>query len=82
MSGISGTLSASSGRYVTKPSSCARGRVHAKTGTLDDAVALAGWTTGADGRTKAFAFITNGERATLTAKRNLDKLAATVTNCW
>src|SRR5205085_7676110 len=54
LSGRSGTLSASAGRFVTRDSACARGRVRAKTGTLGDAAALAGWTRGADGRLKAF----------------------------
>jgi serine-type D-Ala-D-Ala carboxypeptidase/endopeptidase (penicillin-binding protein 4) len=55
--------------------------VHAKTGTLGDVAGLAGWTTGADGRLKAFAFVVNGKRADLTLKRKLDALAATVTGC-
>jgi D-alanyl-D-alanine carboxypeptidase/D-alanyl-D-alanine-endopeptidase (penicillin-binding protein 4) len=81
LSGRTGTLSASSGRFVTKDSACARGRVRAKTGTLRDAAALAGWTRGADGRLKAFAFVVNGKKANLTLKRKLDALAATVTGC-
>jgi len=81
LSGRTGTLSASRGRFVTKDSSCARGRVRAKTGTLRDAAALAGWTRGADGRLKVFAFVVNGKKANLTLKRKLDVLAATVTGC-
>jgi serine-type D-Ala-D-Ala carboxypeptidase/endopeptidase (penicillin-binding protein 4) len=81
LSGRTGTLSASAGRFVTQDSSCARGLVRAKTGTLGDAAALAGWTRGADGRLKAFAFVVNGKKANLTLKRKLDVLAATVTGC-
>jgi D-alanyl-D-alanine carboxypeptidase/D-alanyl-D-alanine-endopeptidase (penicillin-binding protein 4) len=81
LAGRTGTLGPSSRRFVTRDSACARGKVHAKTGTLGDAAALAGWTTGADGRLKAFAFVVNGKRADLVLKRKLDALAATVTGC-
>ena len=82
VSGVSGTLRASLGRFKTAPSACAVGRVHAKTGSLDDAVALAGWTTDADGFVKAFAFVVNGRGDSLTLKRRVDTLAATVTGCY
>lgn len=39
VAGVSGTLSS---RFDTSPSTCARQIVHAKTGTLNDTVALAG----------------------------------------
>ena len=81
LSGRTGTLKASMGRFVTKDSACAAGKVHAKTGTLGDAAALAGWTKGADGKVKAFAFVVNGKKANLTLKRKLDALAATITGC-
>ncbi|WP_460447771.1 D-alanyl-D-alanine carboxypeptidase/D-alanyl-D-alanine-endopeptidase, partial [Angustibacter aerolatus] len=81
-SGRTGTLQARYGRFDTKPSKCAAGKVHAKTGTLGDAVALAGWTTGTDGRRKAFAFLVNGRGDGLALKRKLDTLAATVTGCY
>ncbi|GMA87591.1 hypothetical protein GCM10025868_28410 [Angustibacter aerolatus] len=68
-SGRTGTLQARYGRFDTKPSKCAAGKVHAKTGTLGDAVALAGWTTGTDGRRKAFAFLVNGRGDGLALKR-------------
>ncbi len=58
------------------------GRVFAKTGTLNDVVSLAGWTTGADGRVKVFAFMVNGKTSTTTLKQNVDMLAATVTGCY
>ena len=82
VAGLTGTLRASLGRFATAPSRCAVGRVHAKTGTLDQVVSLAGWTTGADGRVKAFAFVVNGAGDTLALKRRVDNLAATVTGCY
>lgn len=82
LSGRSGTLSSSMGRFTTAESRCAVGRVHAKTGTLSDAVALSGWTLGADGQVKTFAFVVNGKGSTLALKQGLDMLAATVTGCY
>lgn len=80
--GRTGTLSASSRRFVTAPSSCAAGRLWAKTGRLSDVVALAGFTKGADGRVKIFAFVVNGKESTTTLKQNVDMLAATVNGCY
>ncbi|WP_344193727.1 D-alanyl-D-alanine carboxypeptidase/D-alanyl-D-alanine-endopeptidase [Pedococcus aerophilus] len=82
VSGRTGTLKASIGRFTTTESTCAVGRVHAKTGTLSDAVALAGWTVGGDGQVKTFAFVVNGKDASLSLKQGLDMLAATVTGCY
>ena len=82
VAGVSGTLRASFGRYSRAPSSCANGLVRAKTGTLDDVVSLAGYTTGADGRVKAFAFVVNGMGDSLALKQRVDNLAATVTGCY
>jgi D-alanyl-D-alanine carboxypeptidase/D-alanyl-D-alanine-endopeptidase (penicillin-binding protein 4) len=81
--GLTGTLRASYGRFTATTSKCAVGKVFAKTGTLKDAVALAGWTIGTDGRSKAFAFIINGNPTSLTLMRqNIDMLAATVNGCY
>jgi D-alanyl-D-alanine carboxypeptidase/D-alanyl-D-alanine-endopeptidase (penicillin-binding protein 4) len=82
VSGRTGTLAARYNRYTTSPSKCAAGKVTAKTGTLNDAVALAGWTTGTDGRVKTFAFLVNGPRATKTLMQRVDALAATVNGCY
>ena len=82
ISGRTGTLTSSMGRFTTPQSKCAVGLVHAKTGTLNDAVALSGWTVGADGQVKTFAFVVNGRSATLALKQGLDMLAATVTGCY
>jgi D-alanyl-D-alanine carboxypeptidase/D-alanyl-D-alanine-endopeptidase (penicillin-binding protein 4) len=83
IAGRTGTLRASYGRFTASTSKCAVGQVHAKTGTLTDAVALTGWTRGTDGRVKAFAFVINGKPTSLTLMRqNIDMLAATVTGCY
>jgi len=73
-------------RYRTAPSECAAGTVVAKTGALFDVLSLAGVTTGADGRPKAFAILLanpptwrHDGRAIRVA---IDGLAATITGCW
>ena len=81
--GQTGTLRASYGRFTASTSKCAVGKVYAKTGTLSDAVALAGWTVGEDAHVKAFAFIINGNPTSVTTMRqNIDMLAATVNGCY
>ena len=83
IAGKTGTLRASYGRFTAATSKCAVGAVHAKTGTLSDAVALAGWTRGLDGQVKTFAFVINGKPTSTTLMRqNIDMLAATVTGCY
>ena len=82
VAGRTGTLS---NRYRVAPSSCARGKVLAKTGTLHDVVALSGITPGADGRLKVFSVLVNAvpDSADKTlVRRAVDNLAATVTGCW
>ncbi|MFC1436942.1 D-alanyl-D-alanine carboxypeptidase/D-alanyl-D-alanine-endopeptidase [Streptacidiphilus sp. N1-10] len=82
IAGRDGTLAARLHRFDSPPSSCAAGRVHAKTGTLHDSTALAGVARGSDGRWKAFAFVENGSVHKSQARSGLDRLAATVTGCW
>jgi D-alanyl-D-alanine carboxypeptidase/D-alanyl-D-alanine-endopeptidase (penicillin-binding protein 4) len=77
-----GTLSPDFLRYTTAPTSCAAGLIQAKTGSLAGVIGLAGYARGADGRTKAFALLDNGVPATLTTRRAVDRLAATVTGCY
>ena len=77
--GRTGTLAS---RFTTTASKCAVNEVYAKTGSLSDVVSLAGWTTGADGRVKTFAFVVNGKTSTTTLKHDVDMLAATVTGCY
>jgi D-alanyl-D-alanine carboxypeptidase/D-alanyl-D-alanine-endopeptidase (penicillin-binding protein 4) len=82
VSGRTGTLAANYLRYVTWPTRCAVGLIEGKTGSLSGVITLAGYARGADGRTKAFAFLANGVPSTLTTRRAVDKLATTVTGCW
>jgi D-alanyl-D-alanine carboxypeptidase/D-alanyl-D-alanine-endopeptidase (penicillin-binding protein 4) len=83
VAGQTGTLKASWDRFTSSTSKCAAGKVYAKTGTLSDAVSLAGWTRGTDGRVKAFAFVINGKPTSTTVQRqNIDMLAATVNGCF
>lgn len=86
LAGRTGTLSSSLGRFSTRPSSCARGLIRAKTGTLYDTVALSGLTVGADGRLKAFSVMVNNRPyrrySPLQTRRSVDAVAATVTGCW
>jgi D-alanyl-D-alanine carboxypeptidase/D-alanyl-D-alanine-endopeptidase (penicillin-binding protein 4) len=85
LAGRTGTLRTADGRYNTAPSRCAAGLIRAKTGTLADAIALAGYATGSDGRTKIFVAIVNGRPtrySRLSTKRAVDRVAASVTGCW
>ncbi len=86
VAGRTGTLGPYTSRYVTRPSSCAAGRVHAKTGTLTGALALSGVAVGVDGRRRVFSIIVNhppySSFSQLTIRRAMDGLAATVTGCW
>jgi D-alanyl-D-alanine carboxypeptidase/D-alanyl-D-alanine-endopeptidase (penicillin-binding protein 4) len=82
VAGRSGTLAPKYLRYTTWPTRCAVGLVEGKTGSLRGVITLAGYARGADGRTKAFAFLANGVPSTLTTRRAVDKLATTVTGCW
>ena len=82
VAGRSGTLASRYLRYTTWPTRCAVGLVEGKTGSLRGVITLAGYARGADGRTKAFAFLANGVPSTLTTRQAVDRLAATVTGCW
>jgi D-alanyl-D-alanine carboxypeptidase/D-alanyl-D-alanine-endopeptidase (penicillin-binding protein 4) len=82
VAGVSGSLRPARSRFVTAPSSCATGRLVAKTGTLTGSEALAGWTLREGEPDRYFAFVVTGRSTTLAGKRALDGLAATVTGCW
>ena len=73
VAGQTGTLAS---RFLTSPYSCAAGRVHAKTGTLADVVALSGYAEGVDGAVRPFAFLLNGVRSTA-SRLSADLLATT-----
>jgi D-alanyl-D-alanine carboxypeptidase/D-alanyl-D-alanine-endopeptidase (penicillin-binding protein 4) len=77
--GQSGTLV---DRYRLPQHSCAQGLVLAKTGTLTDAVALAGVARSVDGTDRVFVLIENGIVGRNTAvRRALDTLATAVVGC-
>jgi D-alanyl-D-alanine carboxypeptidase/D-alanyl-D-alanine-endopeptidase (penicillin-binding protein 4) len=80
VAGFSGTLTS---RYTAPPAASAAGRVHAKTGTLDGVVALAGYLNDASGRVLAFALIANGvpQGATVRTEHAIDRLAAGIAGC-
>jgi D-alanyl-D-alanine carboxypeptidase/D-alanyl-D-alanine-endopeptidase (penicillin-binding protein 4) len=84
VAGVSGTLAARDGRFTTRPTVCARGKVFAKTGTLFDAIGLAGYALGTDGRLKAFAVLVarNPRYSPLAVRRAVDRIAATATGCY
>lgn len=78
-SGQTGTLK---NRFKTAYQRCAQGRVLAKTGTLGDAVALAGVTLSSDGKERYFAFVENGLRGkTASVRSAVDTAATTVVGC-
>ncbi|TVL91341.1 D-alanyl-D-alanine carboxypeptidase/D-alanyl-D-alanine-endopeptidase [Streptomyces sp. SAJ15] len=77
------TLGPEWGRFDDPHSTCAVGKVRAKTGTLSGAISLSGVTQGKDGRLKVFAFVENDASAAPAATKDaLDGLAATVNGCW
>ncbi len=86
VAGRTGTLAPYAARYVTWPTRCAAGKVHAKTGTLTGALALSGVAEGRDGRTRVFSILVNhpptGRYGVLAVRRAMDELATTITGCW
>lgn len=82
VAGVSGTLAPNYLRYVTAPTRCAAGLIQAKTGSLSGVISLSGFARGADGQVKLFSFLLNRVPSTLTTRRAVDRLAATVTGCF
>ncbi len=85
VSGETGTLATAYGRYVTKHARCARGDVHAKTGSLFDTISLSGVAQTVSGGERMFAFLVNDrpqQYSALSTRQALDGLSATVTGCW
>lgn len=76
--GQTGTLRS---RFRAKTQVCARGRVIAKTGTLNDAVGLAGIAQSTDGRDRAFVLLENGLTKANSVRVAMDQLATTVVGC-
>ena len=80
--GRSGTLAS---RYATAPTRCAAGKVFAKTGTLHDAIALAGYALGRDGRLRVFAVLDVPRESVFTPNQTrvaVDRVPTTLTGCW
>ena len=85
VSGKTGTLATAYGRYVTKHARCARGDVHAKTGSLFDTIALSGLAETTAGDERLFAILVNHRPqrySALSTRQALDGLTATITGCW
>ena len=85
IAGKSGTLASRYGRYTTKHSRCARGDVHAKTGSLFDTTALSGTAQTVAGGERIFSILVNHRPrrySALSTRQVLDGLTATITGCW
>jgi D-alanyl-D-alanine carboxypeptidase/D-alanyl-D-alanine-endopeptidase (penicillin-binding protein 4) len=82
VAGTSGTLQH---RFLGAPTRCARGKVFAKTGTLHDTIALAGYALGTDKRLRAFAVLVDvvSTRYSQAAVRAaVEVVPATATGCY
>jgi D-alanyl-D-alanine carboxypeptidase/D-alanyl-D-alanine-endopeptidase (penicillin-binding protein 4) len=85
VAGMTGTLATAYGRYVTKHARCARGDVHAKTGSLFDTISLSGIAETGAGDERIFSILVNHRPqaySALSARQVLDGLTATITGCW
>ncbi len=85
VAGRTGTLNTTAGRFVTKHARCAVGQAQAKTGSLSDAIALAGTVTTVDGRERIFTMLVNHrpqQYPILQTRQVLDGLVATINGCW
>lgn len=76
--GQTGTLRT---RFRARTQLCARGRVLAKTGTLNDVVSLAGIAQGSDGRDRVFVLLENGLTAANAVRLAMDEVATGVVGC-
>ena len=72
-------------RYTTAPSKCVRGRLHAKTGSLEDVVTLAGYAPAPAGQYRPFAILINGvqqnEFVRWKTRLAIDTVAAAIGGC-
>lgn len=81
LAGVSGTLS---GRFDARSTSCARGRIMAKTGSLSDTLALSGVANSTDGRMRAFSIVVNDKPSSSSwdaAQFRVDRIATAITGC-
>ncbi len=73
IAGVDGTLS---GRFKNSP---LKGKMSAKTGTLNEANALSGYLTAASGKTVTFSIMVNGHRPESNAEQNaIDRIAEAI----
>jgi D-alanyl-D-alanine carboxypeptidase/D-alanyl-D-alanine-endopeptidase (penicillin-binding protein 4) len=82
VAGHSGTLDA---RFTAHPTSCAAGKVFAKTGTLFDTIGLAGYARGTDGHLRTFAVLVHAvdsRYSKLQVRRAVEVIPATATGCY
>jgi serine-type D-Ala-D-Ala carboxypeptidase/endopeptidase (penicillin-binding protein 4) len=85
VAGRTGTLKAGYKRFTSRPAKCAAGLIQAKTGTVADAIALAGYAAGADGQTKVFVSIVNSRPtrySRVTTRAAVDRATSSITGCW
>ncbi len=85
VAGRTGTLKAGYKRFNSKPAKCAAGLIQAKTGTVADAIALAGYAAGADGQTKVFVSIVNSRPtrySRVSTRTAIDRATSSITGCW
>lgn len=85
ISGMTGTLDDRYGRFITPHSRCARGDVHAKTGSLFDTITLSGVASTTDGGERIFSILVNDRPrrySGLSTRQAIDGLTATITGCW
>lgn len=80
--GVDGTLRK---RYASGPATCVQGLLQAKTGSLHDVIALAGYAPADDGTSRPFAMLVNDVRNSVVARNKtraqLDVLAAAISGC-
>ena len=82
VAGHSGTLNS---RFTARPTSCAAGKVFAKTGTLFDTIGLAGYARGSDGHLRTFAVLVHAvdrRYSKLQVRRAVEVIPATATGCY
>lgn len=85
VAGRTGTLKAGYLRFNSAPAKCAAGRIQAKTGTVADAITLAGYAIGADGQTKVFVALVNSRPkrySRMQTRRSIDRVVSGITGCW
>lgn len=82
VAGIDGTLRK---RYASGPAACVQGLLQAKTGSLHDVIALAGYAPTDDGTSRPFAILINGVQNSVVVRNKtraqIDNLAAAFSGC-